>query len=344
MRWRDGSNQYHSHAGTPKIDRRGWLMGIATQEKSYSVYRSKSCQTRIVRVIQAEQEIASIPGIMPGAPPRRTKVIQPPVLSASVLMEGLVSLYWYRDLLLTLSIHRVKVRYKQSVLGLGWAIMQPLSLMLVYTVIFSLFTRIPSDGLPYSLFVLGGLLPWIFVQTALSSSATGLVSHTQLISKVYFPREILPITYVVAALFDFLISGVLLGIMMAWYHVRIVPQILFVFPILAVACIFAIGVALFFSAAQVRYRDIGIAMPLLLQLWMFGTPVVYPYSQVPLRFRDFYLLNPLVGIVENFRRVVVLGLGPDMHTLTISAATSVLALLLGYVFFKNREATMADII
>ena len=131
---------------------------------------------------------------------------------------------------------------------------------------------------------------------------------------------------------------------MAWYQVRVVPELLYVFPIFAVACVFAIGMALFFSAAQVRFRDIGIAMPLILQLWMFASPVVYPYSQVPPWLRSLYVLNPIVGVVENFRRVVILGLGPDMHTLSISAACSFSALLIGYVFFKKREATMADII
>jgi homopolymeric O-antigen transport system permease protein len=245
---------------------------------------------------------------------------------------------------LTLTIHRIKVRYKQSVLGLGWALLQPLSLMLVYTVIFSLFTKIPSEGIPYPLFVLGGLLPWIFFQTALSSSATGLVSHSQLITKVYFPREILPITYVLASFFDFLIACVILAAMMVWYQVRLTWEVLYAVPILLVATLFATGLALLFSAVQVRFRDIGIAMPLILQLWMFGTPVVYSYSVVPHHFRSVYLLNPLVGIVENFRRVVVLGIGPDLPLLLISTCAAIAILPVAYLFFKHREATMADII
>jgi lipopolysaccharide transport system permease protein len=187
-------------------------------------------------------------------------------------------------------------------------------------------------------------MPWIFFQTALSSSATGLVSHSQLITKVYFPREILPITYVLAAFFDFLISSVILAAMMVWYQVRLTWEVLYVVPILLVATLFATGLALLFSAMQVRFRDIGIAMPLILQLWMFGTPVVYSYSVVPGRFRSIYLLNPLVGIVENFRRVVVLGIGPDLPLLLISTCAAIAILPVTYLFFKHREATMADIV
>lgn len=275
---------------------------------------------------------------------RRIKVIRPASLSPKVLLNGLVELYLSRDLLLALTIHRLKVRYKQSALGWGWALLQPISLMLVYTVIFSVVAKMKSDGLPYSLFVFGGLLPWIMFQTAVSSSSSGLVSHAQLITKVYFPREILPITYVLVALFDFLISLVVLAAMMVFYHVAPTLEIVYAIPILVVELLFATGLAFFLSAAQVRFRDIGIAMPLIMQLMMFGTPVVYPLAQVPARFRWFYLWNPMAGVVENFRRVVVLGLGVDLHLLMLSAVLSITTLLFGYVFFKHREATMADII
>ncbi|HEX4228232.1 MAG TPA: ABC transporter permease [Bryobacteraceae bacterium] len=294
--------------------------------------------------MELEQQIEVAPARVEPAKRRRIKVIRAASISPAVLLDSLAELYRSRDLLLTLTIHRIRVRYKQSALGLSWALLQPISLMLVYTVIFSVVAHMKSDGLPYSLFVFGGLLPWIMFQTAVSSSSSGLVTHSTLITKVYFPREILPITYVLAALFDFIISCLVLAAMMIFYHVAPRQEILFAIPILLVELIFATGLALFLSAAQVRFRDIGIAMPLIMQLMMFGTPVVYPLAQVPERFRWFYLWNPMAGIVENFRRVVVLGLHPDLHLLVLSASLSVATLLFGYIFFKHREATMADII
>lgn len=271
-------------------------------------------------------------------------MIRPPSFSPAILIHGVSELLRYRDLLYTLTLHRIRVRYKQSALGVGWALMQPLAMMMVYTIIFSIFARFPSKGVPYSLFVLCGILPWNYFQTALSSSATGLVSHTSLITKVYFPREILPLTYVMAAFFDFLAACLILIAMMAWYHVGIDVQILYIVPILLVETALVAGIGLLFSAFQVRFRDVGIAMPLILQLWMFCAPVVYSYTDVPRRFRSLYILDPMAGIVENFRRVVIEGLGADLHLLGVSAIIACVILPIGYMYFKHREATMADVI
>jgi lipopolysaccharide transport system permease protein len=294
--------------------------------------------------MELEQEILAPPTRIERPSTRPVKIIRPPSFSPAVLISGLGELIWYRDLFYTLTVHRIRVRYKQSALGLGWALVQPLAMMMVYTIIFSIFARFPSKGLPYSLFVLCGILPWNFFQTALSSSATGLVSHTSLITKVYFPREILPFSYVMAAFFDFLVACVILIAMMAWYHVGLTVQALYVFPILAVEVIFISGIGLLFSAFQVRFRDIGIAMPLILQLWMFCAPVVYSYSDVPKRFRSLYILDPMVGIVENFRRVIIQGWGADLRLLGVSALAAIILLPIGYMYFKHREATMADVI
>ncbi len=299
---------------------------------------------RLTASMQLEQEISTYQQPVAEASPRKSKVIYPPSFSPGLLFTGIRELLWYRDLLYTLSQHRIKVRYKQSALGFSWALVQPLALMAIYTIIFSIFTRVPTGSTPYSLFVLAGILPWTFFQTAVSSSATGLVSHSSLITKVFFPREILPLTYVVAALFDFMIAAVILCVMMIWRHVHLTTTVLYVIPILAVEVILASGFSLLLSAMQVRFRDIGIAMPLILQLWMFGSPVVYPYDQVPVRFRWFYDLNPMAGIVENFRRVVIQGLGIDLSLFAISAVFAILLLPIAYLYFKHREATMADII
>ncbi len=294
--------------------------------------------------MELDQDILIPQQALDRLPSRPVKVIRPPSFSPTILIRGISELLRYRDLLYTLTLHRIRVRYKQSALGFGWALMQPLAMMMVYTIIFSIFARFPSKGVPYSLFVLCGILPWNYFQTALSSSATGLVSHTSLITKVYFPREILPFTYVMAAFFDFLAACLILIAMMAWYHVGIDVQILYVVPILLVETVLITGIGLLFSAFQVRFRDVGIAMPLVLQLWMFCAPVVYSYTDVPRRFRSLYMLDPMAGIVENFRRVVIQGLGADLHLLGVSAIIAFLILPIAYMYFKHREATMADVI
>jgi len=276
--------------------------------------------------------------------PRRTKVIRPPSFTWRGLMDDLRFLAHYRDLLYTLSLHRIKVRYKQSVLGVAWAIVQPLSLMLVYGLIFALIVRVPTGGQPYAVFAYTGLLPWLYLSTALTNATGGLVSHNQLVTKVYFPREIISLTYVVAALFDFLIAATVLAGLMLYHHVPLTAHALYAVPIIAVLTIFVAGAALALSAAQVRYRDIGVALPLLLQLWMFATPVVYPLSAVPARLQPFFKLNPLGGLIENFRRVLLAGAAPDFRGLALAAALSLVLFALAYVYFKRVEATMADII
>jgi lipopolysaccharide transport system permease protein len=275
---------------------------------------------------------------------RRTKVIRPPAFSFRELGTNLLYLWQYRDLLGTLSRHRINVRYKQSMLGLAWAILQPLSLMLIYTVIFSVVVKIPSGDTPYPVFAYTALLMWSFFSTALTGASTGLVSNNQLITKVYFPREILPLTYLIAAVFDFLIASCVLILLFIYY--QIVPTVLalWVVPIFAIAFIFTTALSFFLSAAQVWFRDVGLAMPLALQLWMFASPVVYPLNQVPNRFRALYILNPMVGIIENFRRVLVQGIPPDLEALTVSAIAAFLLLPLSYAYFKRMDTTMADVI
>jgi lipopolysaccharide transport system permease protein len=275
---------------------------------------------------------------------RHVKVLGPPTLSPVSLLSGLSTLGEYSELLYTLSMHRIKVRYKQSVLGLAWAILQPLSLMLIYTLVFSVIVKMPSSGAPYAVFAYTALLPWTFFSTALTNATNGLVSHSQLVTKVYFPREIIPLSYVIAALFDLLIASTIMVALMIYYRVSLSWQALYVIPIIAVLTIFLTGMSLLFSATQVRFRDIGMAMPLLLQLWMFATPVVYPLEQVPHGIINLYRLNPMVGVVESFRRVVLLSLPPDFSLLGISALVSLILLPVAYVYFKRVEATVADVI
>ena len=275
---------------------------------------------------------------------RPIRIIRPVSFSPLDLLRELRELWQYRDLFYTLTVHRIKVRYKQSVLGLAWAILQPLSLMLIYTVIFSVIAKVPSEGVPYAVFAYAALLPWTFFSSSLTNATQGLVSHSQLVTKVYFAREILPLTYVSAALFDFAVASTFLIALFFYYGVGLTTYALYAIPIMILLAAIATAFSLFLSAMQVRFRDIGVAMPLLLQLWMFSTPVVYPLSAVPQRFRGFYVLNPLVGVIENFRRVVLQGVEPDFHSLSISAIAAAVLLPLTYLYFKRVEATMADVI
>lgn len=275
---------------------------------------------------------------------RPIKIIRPPSFSPLNLLWEVRGLWQYRDLFYTLSVHRIKVRYKQSILGLAWAILQPLSLMLIYTVIFSKIAKVQSEGAPYAVFAYAALLPWTFFSSALTNATSGLVNHSQLVTKVYFAREIIPLTYVSAALFDFAVASTFLIALFFYYGVSLTLYALYAFPILALLTMLTAAFSLVFSVIQVRFRDVGVAMPLLLQLWMFASPVVYPLNAVPERLRGLYALNPMVGVIENFRRVMLQGTPPDFHSLGVSALVAAVLLPIAYLYFKRVEATMADII
>ena len=275
---------------------------------------------------------------------RRRLVIGPPKFSLANLSSDISKLIRYRDLLYTLTVHRVKVRYKQSILGVTWAIIQPVAMALILTVIFAFIVRMPSEGLPYVLFAYVALLPWNYFATSLTSSTNGLVSHAQLITKVYFPREILPLTYVAAALFDFLVAGTVLVALLIYYRVPLTLNVLFIVPIMTVLTLYIIAAALVLSAVQVRFRDVGVAVPVALQLLMFASPVLYPLAAVPARMRTVYQLNPMAGIIEGLRSVVLHGQAPNLTVLSISAGASIVLLILTYSYFKHVEATMADVI
>jgi lipopolysaccharide transport system permease protein len=270
--------------------------------------------------------------------------IRPPSIFGFNLLANLSKLLQYKDLVWTLSLHRIKVRYKQSVLGILWAFLQPISMMFVFTFIFSLIARMPSEGIPYAIFAFTALLPWNYFSTSVANGTSSLVKDAQFVTKVYFPREILPITYIVAALFDFAIASILLVCLMIYYQIGLNVNLLYTIPILLVLTCFALAISFIFSATQVRFRDIGMAVPLLLQLWLFATPVIYPLSAVPARWRSFYALNPMVGIIESFRIVVLKGESPDMRSLMFSAVVSVILLFVSYLYFKRVEATMADFV
>jgi lipopolysaccharide transport system permease protein len=271
-------------------------------------------------------------------------VIRPPAVTLGSLWAAVAQLPRYTDLLLALTAHRIKVRYKQSALGPFWAILQPLAMMLIFATVFSAISEMPSSGKPYALFAYAGLLPWTAFAAALANAASSLVSHAALVTRVYFPREILPLTYVLAALFDLLIASSVLALMMVWYDVPLTLSFLWVAPLLVLLAALALAVSLVLCAVNVRFRDVGVAMPLLLQFWMFASPVIYPLDAVPAEWHRWYVLNPMVGIVDGFRRAVLDGVGPDPAAFGATAAVVAVLLPAAYLWFKHVEATMADVL
>jgi lipopolysaccharide transport system permease protein len=276
--------------------------------------------------------------------PRTIKVIGPPRFSAASMLAGLRTLVQYSDLVYTLSLFRLHVRYKQSILGWAWAVLQPVALMGIYTIIFSHVTTVKTGGAPYPIFVLAALLPWIFFSSSVLNAVHGLVTYPSLLTKMYFPREIIPLSYLAAGAADFCIAATILAGLMVRYRVALTWNLLWAIPILLILGGFAAAVALTFSALHVRFRDVGLAMPFLLQVWMFAVPVVYSVQSVPVRFRKFYLLDPVAGLIEGFRRVVVFGEAPDAATLALSGLATLAGLAIAYAYFKSSESVMADVI
>jgi homopolymeric O-antigen transport system permease protein len=271
------------------------------------------------------------------------RLLTPPSWTVSGTWVQVRRLGQYRDLLTTLSRHRLSVRYKQSKLGAAWAVLQPLAMMLVFTAVFAKLVRVPSEGVPYALFSYAGILPWTFFSGAVSNGTNSLVSHAQLVTKVFFPREILPLSYVIAAAVDLLIGAVVLLVLVVFYQVRLTSELPLVFPILLLLGLLSLECGLVLSAVQVRARDIGIALPIALQLLMFASPVLYPLREVPAAWRPLYLLNPLAGLIDGFRRSV-LGIPIDAQAFTVAAVITITALPFAYMAFKFADVTVADVI
>jgi len=253
-------------------------------------------------------------------------------------------LWNYRELLWVLTLRNVQIRYKQSILGIAWAVLQPLALMLIFTLVFSALLKVPSEGVPYPIFSYSALLFWTFFSNSLNNAIPSLEDNAALIKKIYFPREFFPISSILAAVFDLLIAAVIFLGMMFYYHVSFTLNILYVIPLLIIQTIFTMGVCFIFSALNAYYRDVKYALPLVIQLWLYATPIIYPLSSVPERFRLYYMLNPMAGIIESYRNVLVKGIAPDTFYVGVAAAGAVLLFILGYWYFKRIEMTIADIV
>lgn len=252
-------------------------------------------------------------------------------------------LWAYRELLFFLTWRDVRVRYKQAVLGMGWVVLQPLLMTLVFTVFLGVIVRVPSDGVPYPIFAYAGLLLWTFFSGAISGSGNSLVGNAHLITKVYFPRLLVPLASILARMVDLLVALVMLIGLMIYFRVGISSGLLMAPVLIILLALLALGLGMWTSALNVKYRDVGLALPVFIQLWMFVSPVVYPLTLVPERWRLVYSLNPLVGIIEGFR-AALFGKSFNWPALGISAIVTVALLLYAGYIFNRREKTFADII
>lgn len=284
----------------------------------------------------AENKVASLQNEM-----SPTVVIKP---SPKWIPLRLTELWQYRELLYFLTWRDIKVRYKQTVLGAAWAIIQPFFMMVVFSLFFGKLAKVPSEGIPYPIFAYAGLLPWQLFSRSLTDSGVSLVTNERLITKVYFPRLIIPISPVLSALLDFMIAFIILIGMMFYYgmipHLNIIALPLFI----VLTLITGLGVGFWFSALNVQYRDIRYTIPFLTQFWLFATPVVYPSSIVPEAWRFLYGLNPMSGVIEGFRWALLgkpEGLGP---ILIGSILVAIILFISGLYYFRHMEKTFADII
>jgi lipopolysaccharide transport system permease protein len=258
---------------------------------------------------------------------------------------NLSDLWIYRELVFFMIWRDIKVRYKQTLLGASWAIIQPLMTMLVFNFLFGTVAKVPTDGIPYPIFSFTGLLPWGLFVTALNQASRSLTSNHNMVTKIYFPRLVLPVASVLAGLVDFAIAFVILIIMMFYYKVTPTWNALWALPLfLLLAILAALGVALWLAAINVQYRDVNYALPFLTQFWLFITPVAYSAKVISAKWQLLYSLNPMAGVVSGFRWALLgSGTGPDT-ALWVSVGISILILISGLFYFRRMERTFADTI
>ena len=278
----------------------------------------------------------------PPLPSAVTTVIEP---SRGWVPLRLRDMWEYREVLYFLVWRDIKVRYRQTLIGAAWAIIQPLMAMVVFSVFFGKLAKMPSDGVPYPLFALTALVPWTFFATGVNQSANSLVHSGNLITKVYFPRLLVPMARVLAGLPDLTLAFLVLSGMLWWYgFFPAGVRLLWLLPLALLAFATALGVGLWLSALNVRYRDVQHAVPFLVQIWLFATPIAYPSSLMPSGWRTVYALNPMVGVVDSFRWLLLGTQAPSGAALAVSTLVTLVTLLTGAFFFRRVERSFADIV
>lgn len=259
------------------------------------------------------------------------------------LRDELQALFHYRDLLYFLTRRDLTVRYKQTLLGVAWAVLQPFLTMVVFSVFLGRLAGVPSDGVPYPVFAYLGLLPWTYFSSAVTRSSASLVGHQNLLGKVYFPRVLIPLSATLSALVDFAIAALVLVGVMLYYGMRPASASWLLLPLVVLTAMVALGVGMWLAALNVKYRDIQHATPFLMQIWMFATPVVYPNSIVPERYRFWFELNPLAGVIASYR-AAVLGTPIDSRALLSAFAVGLLFLAAGFWQFRRMDRFFADVV
>jgi len=256
----------------------------------------------------------------------------------------LAELWRYRELVYFLTWRDVKVRYKQTILGAAWALLQPFLTMLVFSVVFGRLAQVPSDGVPYPLFTLAALVPWTFFSNALTQSSNSLVGNANLITKVYFPRLIVPTATVLSGVIDFVLAFFLLLAMMAYYDVTPAVTVLWIPLFLTLVVAVSLGAGLWLSAMNVQFRDVRYTVPFLTQFWLFATPIAYPSSMLHAPWRTLFGINPMVGAVEGFRWAMLGASAAPLAVVAMSTTTAVAVLVSGALYFRRMERTFADIV
>ena len=269
-----------------------------------------------------------------------TSVIVPPKKWIPI---DLKEIWEYRELLYNFVTRDIKIRYKQTAVGFLWVLIQPLFMMAIFTLLFGMFVKIPSDGIPYPLFTLSALIPWILFSEGLTRSTTSMISNANIITKVYFPRIIIPISGILSPIVDFIITGSILIVMILYYGVTLTSNIIFlpIFILLSLMTSFSIG--LWLSALNVKYRDFQYALPFIIQLGLYASPIVYSSSIIPEQYKLLYGLNPMVGVIEGFRWSL-LGTTPPGEIMFVSVGVVILLLISGMFYFKRMEQYFADVV
>jgi len=256
-----------------------------------------------------------------------------------------ISEFWhYRELLYFLAWREVKVRYKQAALGAAWAIIQPLFTMIIFTLFFGRLAGLPSEDIPYPLFSFCALVPWTYFAGTLGLAGNSLVSNANLVTKVYFPRVLLPAATVISGMLDFLIGSIFLVLMMFYYHIKPGWPLVFVPMFVLNMMLLALGISMLLAAFNVRYRDVKYALPFIIQIWLFVTPIIYPVTFLPARYQRVLAFNPMAGIVEGLRACLFSTHPMPWKLVGISWSVTVVLLILGAVYFRKTEKTFADIV
>jgi lipopolysaccharide transport system permease protein len=293
--------------------------------------------------------ISHLPDVSPSVPEPANPCLLPkdPLIKIRVgenwTALELDEIWAHRELLYFLVWRDLKVRYKQTILGASWVIVQPVLMTLVFAVFLGRIVRVPSQGVPYILFLYAGLLPWTFFSNAVSSSSHSLIASAEMITRVYFPRTIVPMAAVLVRLSDFIVASVILVVLMLYYGQPFTWAVLLAPLLILQLTLLALGLGLWLAALNVKYRDIGTALPVLLQLWMFASPIVYPSSLLPENWKWVFELNPLTGIIGGFR-ATLLGLDFNWRSLVISAALTLALLVYSTFAFKRLEDQFADVV